>query len=159
MAIYMQYPNIPGAVTEEGHKGWIEINSFQWGVGRGISTPVGRAENREASMPSVSEVTVTKAFDEKSSTKLLEAALTGEGVTVVIDFMKTEKGKAEMFAKYTLTNTMISGYSVSSGGDRPSESLSLNFTAIEFTGAPHGQEGKGGAPERVKYDLASGATK
>ena len=54
MAIYMQYPNIPGAVTEEGHKGWIEINSFQWGVGRGISTPVGRAENREASMPSVS---------------------------------------------------------------------------------------------------------
>ena len=31
---------------------------------------------------------------------------------------------------------MFSGYSVNSGGDRPSESLSLNFTAIECKGDP-----------------------
>jgi type VI secretion system secreted protein Hcp len=30
-----------------------------------------------------------------------------------------------------LDGTLISGYSISSGGDRPSESLSLNFTKID----------------------------
>jgi type VI secretion system secreted protein Hcp len=35
------------------------------------------------------------------------------------------------FQKYVLTNTLISGYSLSSGGDRPSESISLNFTKVD----------------------------
>ncbi len=36
MALYMKYGNIKGAVTTDGFKDWIELNSFQWGVGRHI---------------------------------------------------------------------------------------------------------------------------
>lgn len=156
MPIYMNYDSlaIKGDVTEDGHKDWIELNSIQWGVGRGISSPTGASADRESSAPSISEITVSKASD-KSSPKLLNEALQGEGKTVIIDLCKTDKGKLVVYATYTLTNTMISGYSVSSGGDRPSESLSLNFTKIEFKQIPAVAEGKLASPETVSYDLAT----
>lgn len=156
MPIYMNYDSlaIKGDVTEDGHKGWIEVNSFQWGVGRGISSPTGASADRESSAPSVSEITLSKPSD-SASPKLLNEALQGEGKTVLIDFCKTDKGKLEVYTTYTLTNCMISGYSVSSGGDRPSESLSLNFTKVEYKNTPTGQAGETGSPETVTYDLAS----
>lgn len=155
MPIYMNYDSlaIKGDVTEEKHKDWIEVNSFQWGVGRGISSPTGGSADRESSAPSISEIVVTKPTD-LSSTKLLDATLQGEGKTVIIDFCKTDKANLEVYMTYTLTNTMISGYSLSSGGDRPSESLSLNFTKIEFKNIPMGQANDAASPETVAYDLA-----
>ena len=49
MPIYIKYGDIKGDVTAEGHKDWIEVNSFQWGVGRGISSPTGGGADRESS--------------------------------------------------------------------------------------------------------------
>ena len=41
MALFMKYGTLKGEVTQQTHKEWIEINSFQWGVGRGIGSGVG----------------------------------------------------------------------------------------------------------------------
>lgn len=155
MPIYMNYNDlaIKGDVTEESHKDWIELNSFQWGVGRGISSPVGGSKDRESSAPSVSEITVSKAQD-NSTGNLLTEAYQGEGVKVVIDFCKTDKGKLASYLKYELENTMISGFSVSSGGDRPSESLSLNFTSINCVPQVIDAAGKMSDGPKVKYDIA-----
>jgi hypothetical protein len=60
MPIYMQYGSISGEVANTGHKQWIEINSFQWGVGRGMSSPTGGSADRESSTPSVGEIVVKK---------------------------------------------------------------------------------------------------
>jgi len=157
MPIYMNYNDLPGDVTAEGHEKWIELNSFQWGVGRGISSPTGASADRESSAPSVSEIVVTKATD-MASTKLLNEAYQGEGVTVKIDFCKTDKGKLEVYMTYTLDNTMISGYSLSSGGDRPTESLSLNFTKIEFKSTGMDPTNADASPETVTYNLATAKT-
>jgi type VI secretion system secreted protein Hcp len=153
MPIYMKYAAINGDVTATGHEKWIEVNSFQLGVGRGISSPVGGSSDREATAPSVSEITVTKPTD-ISSTKLLNEALQGEGEDVTIDFCKTDKGNLSVYLSYKLTNTMISGHSLSSGGDRPQESLSLNFTKIEMRDVALGAKNEDGSPETVGYDLA-----
>src|SRR5947209_12595857 len=101
MPIYMNYNNLPGDVTAAGHEGWIECNSFQWGVGRGISSPTGASADRESSAPSVSEIVVTKATD-LASTKLLNEAYQGEGVDCTIEFCKTDKGNLEMYMQYIL---------------------------------------------------------
>src|ERR1700719_746283 len=131
MPIYMKYGKIDGTVTAAGHEKWVQCDSFQWGVGRGISTPVGAAQERETSAPSVSEITISKSLD-GASPKLLQEALTGKGAKVQLDFVQTQSDKLETYLTISLANTMISGFSASSGGDRPSESLSLNFTAIEY---------------------------
>lgn len=131
MPIYLKYGDIKGEVTESTHKDWIAVHSFQFGVGRGISSGGGSGgSRREASAPSVSEIVVTSTFS-VASPLLLKEALMGKAVTCKIDMTQTDAGKEVAYQKYILTNTMISGYSVSSGGDRPSESISLNFTKID----------------------------
>jgi type VI secretion system secreted protein Hcp len=158
MPIYMKYGSIEGDVTESGHTNWIELASLQWGVGRGISSPTGGSADRESSAPSVSEVTVTKAHD-IASVKLLTEAYQGDGQTVQIDFVRTNAGKLDVYTTLTLTNTMISGYSISSGGDKPSESLSLNFTKIETKYVQMGATGAtAGGPATITYDLGTATT-
>jgi type VI secretion system secreted protein Hcp len=152
MPIYVNYDGIQGDVTASGHEKWIEVNSFQWGIGRAISSPVGGVNDREATAPTVSEINLTKPTD-LASVNLVNAALEGDGQDVTIDFCKTDKGNLNVYLSYTLKNTMISGYSASSGGDRPMESLTFNFTKIEMTDVGMGAKGNDGQPATVGYDL------
>jgi type VI secretion system secreted protein Hcp len=67
-----------------------------------------------------------------SSPLLLKEALGGKAATVKVDMTQTDnKGAHIAYQKYILSNCLVSGYSISSGGDRPSESLSLNFTKVD----------------------------
>jgi type VI secretion system secreted protein Hcp len=152
MPIYVQYGSIKGDVTESTHKGWVEVNSFQWGVGRGISSPTGGSSDREASAPSVSEIVVTKPVD-VATTNFLNEALQGEGVDTTIDFTKTDKGQLSVYLSYVLNNTMVSGYSLSSGGDRPQESISFNFTKIATKAITLDPTNAEGSPATVTYDI------
>ena len=77
MAIYCKYGDIKGAVTTDGFKDWIELNSFQWGASRHIGTAARGATTREHSEPSLSEVTVTKLQD-VSSPKLFLDSVAGK---------------------------------------------------------------------------------
>ena len=158
MAIYMQYGTaVTGDVTTEGWAKWIELNSFQWGVGRGIGSASSGATGRESSIPSISEIVVTKVMD-SSSPGLWTDAVAGELNTLVkIVFTTTSKGATTGFLTYELTDTGLSGYSLSSGGDRPSESLSLNFTKVSwsFTGT---DSAVSGTPVTQGYDLTLNKT-
>lgn len=157
MPIYIDWASkaIKGGVTAKGFEDMIEVSSFQWGVGRGISSPVGSTADREASAPSVSEVTVTKVLD-AASPKLLEDALRGNmDSKVIVHFVRTDKNALVDFLQVTLTNTGVSGHSFSSGGDRPSESLSLNFTAVEFSNTPAGADTKAEAKTVISYDMTT----
>ncbi len=153
MSIYMKFGSVDGAVTTSGLEKWIECNSFQWGVGRGIGTAARGLESREASEPSVSEVVVTKRMD-KSSPKLFQDAVGGDLSTVVkFKFTTTTKDKVDTFLEFELDNCGLSGYSVSSGGDMPSESLSLNFSKVIWSYS--GKDAKvSGSPEKVGWDLS-----
>jgi type VI secretion system secreted protein Hcp len=155
MPIYMNYDGIDGSVTAAGHEKWIELHSCQMGVGRHVTNPTGRGENREASAPAVSEIVVTKTTD-AASTGLFRESLWGEGKMVKIDFCTTDKDKFEPYLQLELENTMVSSYSVSSGGDRPMESLSLNFTKITFNNIGMGKANETGQPDRAEWDLATG---
>jgi type VI secretion system secreted protein Hcp len=154
----MKYGDIKGEVTATGHTDWIEVNSFQWGVGRGIGSPTGSTKDRESSAPSISEIVVTKHLD-SSSIGLLQEALTGEGKKVTLEFCKTDKDQLVKYLGFELENTLIAGYSQSSGGDRPSESISLNFTKVTMTESGSDATGASGQPASVIYDLAKASTK
>jgi type VI secretion system secreted protein Hcp len=156
MAIFVKYGELKGEVTAEGYKDWIELHSFQIGIGRGVSAGVGGGSKREASAPSVSEITVTKTMD-KSSQLLFKEAYGGKAVEVKIDITQTDnKGTHVAFQKYILTDTLVSGYSVSTGGDRPSESFSLNFTKIDSEYLDINDKFEAKTTGHVWYDLQHG---
>jgi len=156
MAIYLKYGKIDGNVTEKGHEKWLDLQSLQFGIGRAISTPTGSTGNREASLPSVSEISVTRTMD-GASAFLMQAVLgKSKGEIAKIDLVETGASDNEVYAKYELTNCLISGYSVSSGGDRPSESITLNFTKVEFSVTPRGADNEAGQPIKAIYDISKG---
>ena len=155
MAIYMKYGDIAGGVTTDGFKDWIQLHSFQWGIGRGVSTPHGSEDTREGSEPSVSEVVVTKRM-EKSSPKLWQDAVGGDfSAKVTITFTSTTKDKVESYLEYTFTDTGLSGYSASAGADDPpSESLSLNFAKVSWKYSALDAK-TGSKPDVVGWDLTA----
>ena len=158
MAIYMNFNNkkIKGNVTAAGYEDWIEVDSFQFGVGRGISMDVGNMANREATRPSISEITLTKMLDNASG-GLFKESLTGtEGVKVIIHIVQTGAKQVEKFAVYELEDVLISSYSMAaSGGSAPHESLSLSFAKIiaDLQGAD--KTNKNGQNMKVGYDLTT----
>ena len=156
MPVYMKYDGIDGDVTAEGWEKWIECSSMQFGVGRAIGgTASGAAKGREASLCNCSEITITKPSD-SSSQDLMREAMIGAvpGKLVKFNFVTTGQGdKAEVYTKFDLEECMISGYSLSSGGDRPMESLSLNFTKIEYQMSQGGTGGALESPKTGYFDL------
>ena len=154
MAIYLHVDGLEGDVTAAGHEKWIECGSLQWGVGRGIHTPTGSSQERESSAPSISEVTVTKVMD-KCTPKLFTEACVGKAKLVKIDLVQTGE-QLETYMSYELENALISGYSVSTGGDRPMENLSFNFTKVVMKYTPYDNEHNPGSPIPAGYDVSLG---
>ena len=152
MALYMKYGDVKGAVTTDGFKDWIELSSFQWGASRSIGTAARGSTTREHSEPTLSEITVTKLTDVASPKLFLDSVAGKLDNKVTIKFTTTTKGKIETFLTYEMENTGLSHYSMSSGGEAPMESLSLNYTKITetFSGM---DPGISGSPETVGYDL------
>jgi type VI secretion system secreted protein Hcp len=131
MPIYIKYEGIKGEVTAQGYKGWIEVYSLQWGIGRGISIGTGGGSKREASAPSISEMVVTKTVD-AADPLLLKEAIGGDARTVMIDITETDRaGSNVAFQRYKLERTLISSYALSSTGERPSVSFTLNFARFD----------------------------
>jgi type VI secretion system secreted protein Hcp len=153
MAIYLKYGSIDGAVTTKGFEKWIELSSFQLGVGRAISSAARSAANREASEPSISEITVTKNMDVASLNMFEEGLASEMNNKVTIKFTTTSKNAVTEYLMYELTDVGLSGYSISAGGEGiPTESLSLNFTKIQMKFTDLGASITGSA-KAATYDL------
>ncbi len=156
--ILLQLTGITGDSSISGHSGWISINSLSFGVGRGISSSTGGSD-RETSTPSFSEITLSKAVD-IASTNLFAQSIYGMkiGDTCTFDFIQTGGTGAEVqiYMQLILSNPIISAYSITSGGDRPSESFSINFTKIIYK---YTQFKVGGTPTQADpkgFDLTTG---
>ena len=156
MPIYMKYGEIKGQEKTKGFEEQVQCSSFQFGVGRGIGS-AGGGGHREASSPSVSEIVVTKMQD-KSSTGFLQESLFGEGQKVKFSFTKTGAvGDApQTYLTIELENALVSGYSLSSGGDQPSESISINFTKIVWNLLETDSKNKASKPATATWNLETG---
>jgi type VI secretion system secreted protein Hcp len=125
--IYMQFDGITGA-PGLAFSNYPHIQSFQFGVSRSIS---GGTEGRVIGTPHVSEITLSRATD-KFSAPLLQESLTGTGTGNAVIYFTNLKdgGNLVKYLEFDLTGAALSSFSMSSGGDIPSESISLNFTAF-----------------------------
>jgi len=152
MAIYMKVDGIDGQVTTDGHEKWIELHSVQYGNSRATHSGAAGA-NREGSHPQISDISITKVFDVASPNLYRDSLAGAFDKKIKIHFTTTTKDKTETFLELELTDCGISSYSLSSGGDQPLESLSLNFTKIMYT--PSSLDVKG-TPKKgavITYDL------
>jgi type VI secretion system secreted protein Hcp len=154
MPIYLQIDGIQGDATHEQHKQWMDIEAIHWNVSRNMNTAAGSATNREASEPSISEVVLTKVSDSSSAKLFAEACSGRQGKRAVIHLVTTGS-PGETYIEYSLTNTLIANYSVDSNGDRPLETIRLNFTKMELKYTPYDENNTAKSPMISSYDLST----
>ncbi|MGE4047924.1 MAG: Hcp family type VI secretion system effector [Acetobacteraceae bacterium] len=154
MAIYLKYDGIPGNVTTEGFKAQIELHSASFGAGREMGMSKRSDVNRGHAEPYISEIKVSKLWDDVASAKLLEDAIAGVGAKkATITFTTTSKNVVIGFLTMELEGAVVSNYAIGAGGDdRPSETFNLNYTKITVT--PYEvKDGKATKKDVVIYSL------
>jgi len=153
MGIFLKYGDkVKGDVTTTQYKDWIMCHSFQFGVGRAIHSPQASGGNRQGSHASVSEVVLTKILD-PSTLGLFTDALVGKLDTKAEVALTLATDANPEYLHVTMWDTGLSGWSTSAGGDRPSESISLNFAKVEYKVYDISQDGKTSTPSQKTYDL------
>lgn len=139
MAILVKYGDLKGESKIEGFTDHFEVNSFQFGAGRAVGDARGTS-TREPSVASLSEITLTKSTD-GVSVKLFTESLQGKlDKEVTIVFVRTGSDAPQKYLEFLLKGAGISGFSVSSGGDRPSESISISYDEITMNYTPIGDD-------------------
>ncbi|MBN2592648.1 MAG: type VI secretion system tube protein Hcp [Sedimentisphaerales bacterium] len=145
---FLKIDVIPGESTDDKHKDWIEISSFNHGLSQmssGSRSSGGAASSQRCDHQDFS---VVKALD-KSSPKLALACCTGEHIKKIqVELCRATKDKTK-YMEFTMSDVIVS--SVRPGGSAsgealPVESVSFNYGKIEWiytltdhaTGAPKG---------------------
>lgn len=158
MAIYLKYGDAQGDVTEVNHTNWVELTDAQWSMSRSIRSSVGIGKNRESTSAYVSELTLTKLVDSSSHT-LSTYAFVGQAKEAQLDFTRVNEGGETIFRTIKLKDAITASLVNSGHGkDRPTETLTLNFT--EITIEDYGEDSKGNktGPKRIIYDLTQAKT-
>lgn len=96
-----------------------------------------------------------------ASTELMIQATCGKSLgKCEIHFIQTGGAdvKDQVYLKYELSEAMVSSFSVSSGGERPSESISIAFTQIktQYTRFKDGKSAESG--DEKGWDLQKNQT-
>jgi len=159
---YLKIGDIKGEATDRDHKDWIIIESVSMdaaqadvrespskastGVARDVASGQASGKREAASGMATGKrqhkpFVVTKSVD-KASPKLAEACANG---TVMKEVEIGEGG-----TRYKLKDVIITSIQSSSGGDRPMESLSLNYEKIEVT---YDKDTNASSRESPRYEL------
>jgi type VI secretion system secreted protein Hcp len=104
-----------------------DVLSFSWGLTAPYDISTGHASGKRQHQP-VSLV----LSDYENVVQLLEAIETDEVLKQVV-ISVVEDSTGEVTDTLTLQNAIITGFSMSSGGDRPTESLSFTYQKITWT--------------------------
>jgi type VI secretion system secreted protein Hcp len=154
MAIYLKYDGIDGSVTTKGFEKQIEISSAGFKSGRAMDVARRTDENRGHAEPFVSEIVLSKEWDDTSSGKLFEDSLSGVcDKKAKLSFTTTSKNTVVAYLEVELEKTVVSEYTLDGGSDgHPSERFNLNFTKVTIT--PYEvKDGKATKGAVVSYNL------
>jgi type VI secretion system secreted protein Hcp len=128
--MFLKIEGIDGESTAAAHKGWIEVQSWSWGVsqtasvGAGGGASVGRLTGH---------VTVVKRIDK--ATPLLFKRCADGTVLALATVELARGGGGQTYLKYELKEVMITSITHGDvdGDGAPDEDLKLEFTGVKLT--------------------------
>ena len=141
----------------EGEKplGEIEIESFSWGLSQsGAAAATGGAGAGKVQFQGFHFTSAAS----KASPKLFLACATGQHLKeATLSCRKSGGDQVQTFMVVKMNDVLISSYQTSGGGEQPTESVSLNFTKIEFSYKPQNANGTLGAAVSAGWDVKANA--
>jgi type VI secretion system secreted protein Hcp len=130
--ILMQIKGVSGTSLVTGYAGAIELMSYSHGLAMQVTGDVSDTE-RTSGKSRHQDFHVTKYMDKSSpllNQKLCQAANLGD-VTITVG--RNDNNAVLPLIVYTLKNAVLSSVSVGGGGgDKPVESVSINYSGIKW---------------------------
>ena len=137
---FLQLEDINGEATDQNHKDWINLLSFNQAISKQNPSQTGAARRRANVV--LGDIVCVKELD-KSSTKIQESLAKGKVIPKA--FLELKSGRNAVYLRYELTNVMVSSYNINASGDVPMEEFALNFEQIKvvYTQFDHNGRKKG----------------
>lgn len=152
--MFLKLDGIDGESIKSKAEGWIEIHSFS----NGASNPSlgAHGTGMGSGKVDVSSISVQKIVD-KASPKLFQACCMGTHIKKGTLMVRESSGAntTDVYFQYDMDGVFIDSVSWggSSGGGKPSESLSFSFQKIVVSYWPQSADGKVGSKIPAGWDV------
>ncbi|RLC30664.1 MAG: Hcp1 family type VI secretion system effector [Deltaproteobacteria bacterium] len=151
---FLQIEGIKGESTDDKHKDWIEILSYNFGVSQAASLAERSATRGAAGQRAdFQDFSIVKLMD-KSSPMLFKACAKGDPIKNVKIELCRAGGDKHVYMTYEMEDVIISSVSTSGGeGGEARESVTFNFGKIKLNYVPIGRDGKPAGNVPAGWDL------
>ena len=148
----LEIDGIKGESADQKHKDTITIESFGWGATQGATRSSGGGGG--AGKVTFQDFHFVKATD-KSSPALLQAVASGRHIKKATLFVRKSGGDQQEYLKVTLEDCLVSSFKAApqAPGVGQTESISLNFTKIEYDYRPQLPDGSLGGAVHGGWDV------
>lgn len=157
MTGYLKLPDIDGESRRADHEGEIDITSIDWGMAQAANMQIG--SGRTSSRASVNPIGISKLYD-ASSPYIALACMQGKAFDEVVISFRKDSGEAHLdYLKITLTNVVISSYSLSGSamGEEINDAFSLSFEKVAVLYTMQADDHSSGDEHEIEYDVSAGA--
>lgn len=151
--LFLKIEGIDGESKDDKHKNEIDIDGFGFGESQGGT--FGSGGGGGGGKVLMQDFHFSKSVD-KSSPKLFLACATGEHIkSATLTVRKAGKEQQEFYV-VKFSDILVSSFSTSGsahGGNIPSESISFNFSKIEWEYKPQNADGTLAGGIKAGYDV------
>ena len=150
---------IDGESLVTGHAKSIEVLSFSHGVAQQITgdpsntkRTSGRANHQDFTITKYMDLATATIIDTCNQAKIIPTAKFTVG--------QSEGGKVDDVMTITMTNALVSSYSVGGGGGgKPQETVTLNYAKIDWVYKAQKTDASDAGTNKATYDLTTQAAK
>jgi type VI secretion system secreted protein Hcp len=156
---FLKIDVIPGESTDDKHKDWIEVLSFNHGVSQPASGSASTAGGRSAERCNHQDFRFVHALD-KATPKLALYCCNGTHIKEIKMELCRAAGDKQKYMEYKLSEVIVSGArpggSAQGGETLPLEEISFNYGKIEwiYTETDH-KTGKPKGDVKAHWDLTA----
>ncbi len=158
---FLKIDGIPGESTDDTHRDWIEILSYNTGLSQKASASASSGGGASSERADFQDFCVVKVLD-RASPKLAVACAEGTHISEVTLELCRAEGDRIKYMEYKLTDCIVSSWrneGSSQGGEtQPPEEVSFNYGKIEWTYTMQKRpDGSGGGNVAAGWDLKKNA--
>jgi type VI secretion system secreted protein Hcp len=156
--MFLKLGDIKGESKVDGHAGEIELMSWSWGATQSGSTR--GISGLTAGKVNVQDLTFTKLLD-TATPNHIGAVCSGQAYPTAVLICEKSSGngkKPVQYLKISMKDVLISSYAVggSGGSDTHTETITLNFGAVQTAYTPMKPDGTPDATIQSGWDIVAG---
>lgn len=154
--MFIKIGDIKGESVDKTHAGEIDVLSWSWGMSQAGAHQTGAGGR--AGKVSVQDISVTKLFDSATPPVML-ACCNGQRFKEARLTVRTAGAKPLEYLKITMKEVLVSSVSTggSTGEDRLTETITLNFAEFKVEYTPQKADGSAGAVIGAGWNIVSNA--